>query len=1181
MARSPIMKTVTKRLRELAIVLWVDTETNDLWKQIIKCSIASIGSVVAVMTPQAAAVLGPSTFLAPMATVFAHPGQRLGPMIETLLMMLLGTLFGLAWSIVALRLSMLATAQTTHETAHNAICAVFFTMAAFFHGYVRSASPRMFLFVTFFLIANIITLLGGYTSVSSEVITHTYYPMMVGGGISIVVNLSIFPELSSSYLGVSAIDALIETMDTVTRATHWFITPGADSEEDSTITALTMTNTVKSVPEKPKRKKGRFRKWLSQFPNPFKQSQHRYHMSTTPVGLTTIKSLIGNKGSLRARHTHCKAAQKEVNYEISVSALPLSSMKPLTTSYMSSLVQNTVNIIAACENKFIVLQNNDGTDDESDSDMSGPSGIKRMSTFDDYLQRVEESKPLREIEASSASLLESIIERIREPVQVFEGSLKEAVRLVIICVAYCYDVRRLPSGAPTPRGIHLQELDLRIDLFAEAIANFDASCSMELRRSGMDKSGYSTDFMPRMETFLISSFVLSLRQAAKYVLEMLRHVRQTVEQRQARNDRATIWFPKHVDIRQWLISGGESDGFVLPEAARKEVRRGKSTTGHKSKIKTKQSNKDTKTQPPKGKDEEKGIRFAEPVLQTREDRNAEQPQEKGQSQPQKRSKILKIRGMAADALEWTQDSEHIKYAFKLTIAILLLSWPAFVESQAGWYSSYRGIWAPMQLFLVFEVAIGTSFHVFFIRLCGVVAGSAFGFASALVGSKSLIAMVFFLIIGIMPSFYVQLGTRYVKAGMISTVTMVVVALCKLLAIISDILDILTVLAAVNGDEPAYHYFYKRLCAFIVGGTTALLIELILYPVRARDRLVESVAASVKQVQNMQAAMAVGLDEPIKPDFRNSDLNKRFRRATNKARGALAAAETFLPFSVTEPRLKGDFKPLVPVYKEIFYVLHQIIDRMENVVMLRREYGSSILEDLNPQVHAYRRNVAASIMLTLFTVYEAFITWTPLPQFIPSSRLAQLRLVNHVREILASKSGTQTPAGEPSSVFDENGELAAQVAYLITQKRFLSWNASTSGQMEIIEYLEELVQLVKILVGVNDFRSGLLKTPTLSNYRERKHLTRMPLSRMPTADSRMTGVPAEEVPTVESRASGLQRTQTIRASHTRRRNHRRDGNEKEAGSDGEEELPMSLQRVGTRLCEDAAAARRRKMSVSRA
>jgi hypothetical protein len=778
MAKSPVMKTVTKRLRELAIVIWVDTETNDLWKQIIKCSIASIGSVVAVMTPEAMAVLGPSTFLAPMATVFAHPGQRLGTMIETLLMMLLGTLFGLAWSIFALWLS--SHVYGTNPAAANAICAIFFTIAAFLHGYIRSASPRIFLFVTFYLIACIITLLGGYTSVSLEVFTHTYYPMMVGGGISVVVNLSIFPELSSSYLGLSAIDALCETMDTLTRATHWFITPGADSEEESTTIALTMTNTVKSVPEKPKRKKGRFRKWLSQFPNPFKQSQHRYHASTVPVGLTTIRSLASKRGSLRARLAHCKAAQKEVNYEISISALPLSSMKPLSTSHMGSLVQNTLAIIGACENKFIVLENNDNSDEESDSDMTGPSGIKRMSTFDDYLQRVEESKPLREIEASSASLLESIIERIREPVQEFEASLKEAVRLVIVCVAYCYDVRRLPSGSPAPRGIHLQELDFRIDLFTEAITNFDASCSMELRRSGMDKSGYSMDFMPRMETFLISSFVLSLRQAAMYVLDMLRHVRKTVEQRQARHDRATIWFPKHVDIRQWLITGGESDAFVLPEAARKEARRGKSTTGHKSKNKTHQSNKDTKTTPPKGKDEEKGIRFAEPVFQTRENRNVEETQAKEQPQPQHISKILRVRGMAADALEWIQDSEHTKYAFKLTLAILLLSWPAFVDSTMGWYSAVRGIWGPMQLFLVFEVAIGTSFHVFFIRLCGVVAGSAFGYASAIIGRSSLTAMCFFLIIGIASSFYVQLGTRYVKAGMISTVTMVVVALCKLL-----------------------------------------------------------------------------------------------------------------------------------------------------------------------------------------------------------------------------------------------------------------------------------------------------------------------------------------------------------------------------------------------------------------
>ena len=41
---------------------------------------------------------------------------------------------------------------------------------------------------------------------------------------------------------------------------------------------------------------------------------------------------------------------------------------------------------------------------------------------------------------------------------------------------------------------------------------------------------------------------------------------------------------------------------------------------------------------------------------------------------------------------------------------------------------------------------------------------------------------------------------------------------------------------------------------------------------------------------------------------------------------------------------------------------------------------------------------------------------------------------------------------------------------------LSWNASTAGKMEIIEYLEELVELTKLLVGVNAFRSGVLEKP---------------------------------------------------------------------------------------------------------
>ena len=393
---------------------------------------------------------------------------------------------------------------------------------------------------------------------------------------------------------------------------------------------------------------------------------------------------------------------------------------------------------------------------------------------------------------------------------------------------------------------------------------------------------------------------------------------------------------------------------------------------------------------------------------------------------------------------------------------------------------------------------------------------------------------------------------------------------------------------MNGNGTAYENFYKRLSAFVIGGSIALLVEMLLYPVRARHRLLESLSTSVREVQNMQAAIAVGIDGPVKPDLRSPHLHTRFCQARGKARGALAAAETFLPFCSIEPRLKGSFKPLAPIYKEIIYVLHQIIDRMDNMIQLRKEYGSSVLEDLNPKVHAYRRNAAASIMLVLFSVNEALTTWQPLPQFIPSGRLAQLRLVNHIREVLASRSGTQTPAGGAPSVFNENGELDIQVAQLITQRRFMSWNASTAGQMEIIEYLEELVELVKLLVGVNAFRSGLLEKPDYSNYRLHVKMDNVPHASIPALEN-VTPAPLEEVatapagfPSVEGRPPALRRTTTLRerAEHLRHKlKKERDEKVDENESEEDDEVPMSLQRVGTRMCENNTVVRRRAFTLS--
>lgn len=390
---------------------------------------------------------------------------------------------------------------------------------------------------------------------------------------------------------------------------------------------------------------------------------------------------------------------------------------------------------------------------------------------------------------------------------------------------------------------------------------------------------------------------------------------------------------------------------------------------------------------------------------------------------------------------------------------------------------------------------------------------------------------------------------------------------------------------MNQSGTAVENFYKRLVAFLVGSVVAIMVELFIYPVRARHRLVESLSASVRQVQEMHSAMAIGINSPHLPEFRCHRPHSRFQRAREKAQGALGAAEMFLPFCLNEPRLKGSFKPLEPIYKEIIYVLHQIIDRMGNVIDLRHAYGSSILEELNVHIYAYRRNVAAASTLMLFSVHEALTTWLPLPQFLPSPRLAHLRLISRVREVVETH---ETSLDVHDETFSQKDGIE-QTTSFVTQRSFLAWNANAAGQMEIIEYLEELVELVKLLVGVNAFRSGLLERPHYKDYVEQAR-SRKGSGDLFKSESAPAAPRQDEEPTSASPPSAdtsLRRVVTVATTVQRFRqivrNRRPTISQPERSSAVEEavedDVPMSLRRVGSRIRRDSTAVRRRRSSTA--
>ncbi|KAG5950657.1 hypothetical protein E4U53_004627 [Claviceps sorghi] len=1163
----------SNRLGRLATLVWGDWQTNALWQRIVKYSIAGVIAVSLAILPRFTSY---STFLTPMTVVFAHPGQRMGVMVEALLMIIFGFLLGLSWSLLGSFLAGLV--QETNPVAACAIRALFLLACVVLHGLVRSSSPRLTNFVLFLLVAALLTTVQTPSAAGTSLYMTKFIPILMGGGVLVVVNLAVFPELSSSYLGTSTIHTLSATMDTLTRATHWFITPGGDPlQVGSHSHPLRPTATCKtngSVSRARGKMKRHVRHFMADFPNPFSPPGAPAVLANTPVHLSTLVQLAGQKSKLRSQLSSCKKAQDEVDFEVSVSPLAPATMKEISVVSMTGLVQNTVTLIGACENKYIFLNDEQlpGTDDgpvqvtpkqqvgiHQQTQLPIPSFRRAQYSDDNFTTE-------REMMGGSELLLEKVLRRIRTPVQEFQVSMNEAVNVLICCLAYCFDVSKLPSGSPAPQGIHLAEIDMRIEHFTESIAKLHRRSTEELKVAVMGDAGEAVDFMPRRETFLVSSFLLAYQASADQVLEMLRHARKLVEKRQRRHNRSRIWIPQLRDFRKWLATGGETDAMVLPESVNKAVREQHDLKAVSSRDQRNDSLDDGDTSPVAAKEksaptnkEKEMLSHKSPSLK----RNKDEKRKKRYCHRPNHQASTAVRAGAADAIDWIKHSDHVHYALKLAIAIFLVTWPALSTSLEAWYSRVKGVWAPMQLILVFEVAIGTSLFGFSTRLFGVIFGCLVGYLSVEVARGYRAAAVIVLAIGIVPSVYVQIATKYVKAGMISIVSMAVVAL-----------------AAFNNAGSPSVIFYKRLVAFLVGGLVAIGVEAFISPVRARDRLVESLSASVRQVQKMHAAIAVGIDDPHRPNFRSRKLFDRFSHCRDKAQAALAAAEAILPFCLTEPRLKGSFRPLAPTYKQIIYILQQITDRMDNMIQLRRAYGSSVLEDLNPQVHAFRRNVAGSSALILFSINEALTTWLPLPQFLPSTRLAELRLINRIRELLTAQS-RRAKDEDMSADLGRGPFVTKETAEMITQQKFLSWNATTAGQMEIIEYLEELVDLVKLLVGVEAFQSGMLERPQYRQYiRQRETEQEEDLNKVHSAQKQH--IDCVDLDCVESGSHRLRRAATATQEHAGAR--RTDGEaalqgvEEEVEDDDDLRYTQMLQRVGTRLKQSDTLVRRQAVST---
>ena len=783
--------------------IWENLGKNNLWKRIVKNVTATTLLVSISLIPGSRTAIGKAAYLGAITTVFGHPGRRFGQMAEALILVLSGTTLGLAWSLLGVYLASLVIKE--NPPAAYAIRAIFLAVVVLFHGYLRSKTPRLFIFVLLLVIVSVVTLTSTAKAVTPLSATNILYPILIAAGCITLVNACIFPEFSSRYLGQMTLDTLNDTVKALGDAGIYFIESKEGLEQNGAKAGkgtddASMTEQAEEATDKTY---GLSEKQATESPKAplhikAKDILHRFFASTSKgaehiepkkAPKKTVTDLTNIKAKIRKKLSDCKAAQQECNFELAVSVLPPRNMKPISVQAMKKLVANTIAVISACESKFALLGSDDDAQPSDKATKPGPEPLEQSKTpaisalvgatsnvltpelpfpHDDSKREklsaiveqdnaeLEMIKPKREIEFGDARLLRYLLARVAKPYEDLHNVVARTVEVVSACIAYAYDVPRLPSGARVPKGILLDELDMQMDILQKALLQFDADAASALEGAAtlQEMEGKEPDIMPREEVFLMSSFMLNVRQAASHIESMLKSSRELVERRQRRNGRRRIYAPR-IKWSNWLYTGGEEDE-ALPNSGRKGNRRGASNEREGD------------------EDDVESLNSKKSLLAHQEDpeKNAVIPKVKEKAnktenkvtirkfERQETSYSLRLRGQVADALEWMQHSDDLLYAMKLGVAVFLVLWPAFVASWNTWYSLNRGLWAAIQGVLITEVSIGTSVWTFILRGVGTTIGCIWGWAAVEARGGNPIVCAAMIFVALFPCAYVQLGTQY-------------------------------------------------------------------------------------------------------------------------------------------------------------------------------------------------------------------------------------------------------------------------------------------------------------------------------------------------------------------------------------------------------------------------------------
>lgn len=992
------------------------------WKKIIKCAIAYEIGTILILIPQVAYKVGGSVpYLVVLGCLFFNASGTAGNQIVEMALNVFVLVPSCIWCGIIAYICTIYNRHIESDSLYwngaSIIAALGFFIAVFVISYIRLKYPRLFIpclqgfVIPFFGLTR-----GIYgTEYSVMSIVDIFYPVLLGGGIALLVNLVIWPETAAKVSEQSFGSALASIQNVLE-----FI-------EDEVLKECAVTFSDLEVSQK-----------LRQI----------------------IKTLDNDISKMQT-------ARKEAKYEIVISRYNPVWYKSFAET-MDTMSRSLYGFSLAVEREGQVIKRQQIFDELNKNNNNDQTQLLEEEEEQKYLrlrrnrhEKVnDELSAMKQAEfmtlATSKKLKDGTVSKIEyKLLSHLQSSVQpEMKKFIHICtnVMRCIQ-RRLRDNGAIPNGkdiVHTCTNQTHGHDLAEAMKSLNRA-KIILQNEYEERRAEPTE-----DHFLIYTVLFSLTQFGKRLSELENETDQLI-QRRTNGRFPRVFFPR-VNIRKWLGEAGDSAKGERNAAEQllfeqQSVRRASEDQtesdideelGESSQSSTDQSeNKTTTTN---------RNRLSVESDWVEQDQNQSIPLHNAPG-PHRWNKWL------YSFNNWIK-TDPFRYAVKFTITMTLLALMAWlpIPGVNELYNNNHGQWGLLSAMVVFNFTVGSTALQCLFRLMATIIGAVAGYICLLAANRNerpYVLAILTLVFQI-PMWYSLLASKYPRIGFISLLTMSVISS-------TGFMD--------QYKEDLFAPVWKRTLTAILSIIVVLIIDQLLWPVWARkimrkhlsDLLIDtgiqfSKVASLVCQENTQSHRYKCV---LADCQRNSKALRRHHQLTCQMLG----------LAQMEPRVTKDAFP-IQIYGQILeheqHILYWIDHLLVTQAFISTQVRKKIMNPMNP----YRKELAAAIHLYLFTLAGSLRTKSSLPASLPSAEIAR-KLLQKRQAILWHEN-----FDELCQLTNDGDNAAAMNQDAINQRKCergaenqIYWQTYAAGSIEVIVEQEIMTELVAKLMGQHVFKAA--------------------------------------------------------------------------------------------------------------